>query len=413
MVNLLPAVIIGGPPHAGKSVLFYSLTKALRECGIPHHAIRACPDGEGNWSQESDQETVRLIRVKGDWSDEFTERICLDIERRLLPMLIDVGGKPQGKQLRIFRHCTHSILLLHSHDEQNQLFWRELVEENGLLPLAQLYSELKGTSAITSISPVIEGTLVGLERNTLAQGPLFDVLVERVASLFSSYSREELEKTLLDQAPTELVIQLPLLLETLSPGSKRWEPGMLPALLASLPADTPLSVYGQGPHYVYGALAAYVGQQAFYQFDPRLGEPGMGWIQPPRLQIVSISVSISDEKPLHVRQSAESAVAPILPEVSVQLRENEQASVLTVEIIKKHLDYLQAETLPFPPAPVDKGLILDGSMPSWLLTALVRLYSLSGIPWIACNYPPLKSAVVVMSRVASHSIATLVPIFWT
>jgi CRISPR-associated protein Csx3 len=391
MVNLLPAVVIGGPPHAGKSVLFYSLTKALRERGIAHHAIRACPDGEGNWSQESDQETVRLIRVKGDWSDEFTERICLDIERRLLPMLIDVGGKPQGKQLRIFRHCTHSILLLHSHDEQNQLFWRGLVEENGLLPLAQLYSDLKGTSAITSESPVIKGTLVGLERHTLAQGPLFDVLVERVASLFSSYSHEELEKTLLDEAPTELVIQLPLLLETLSPGSKRWEPGMLPALLASLPADTPLSVYGQGPHYIYGALAAFVGQQAFYQFDPRLGEPGMGWVQPPRLQIST-------------RTS---------PEVSVKSQTYEQASVLTVEISKKHLDYLQAEMLPFPPVPIEKGLILDGSMPSWLLTALVRLYSLSGIPWIACNYPPLKSAVVVMSRVPSHSIGDLIPTFWT
>jgi len=391
MVNLLPAVIIGGPPHSGKSVLFYSLTKALRERAIPHHAIRACPDGEGNWSQESDQETVRLIRVKGDWSDEFTERICLDIERRLLPMLIDVGGKPQGKQLRIFRHCTHSILLLHPDDEQNQLFWRGLVEENGLLPLAQLYSELKGTSAITSVSPVIEGTLTGLERNTVAQGPLFDVLVERVASLFSSYSHEELEKTLLDQAPTELVIQLPLLLETLSPGSKRWEPGMLPDLLTSLPADTPLSVYGQGPHYVYGALAAYVGQQAFYQFDPRLGEPRMGWVQPPRLQI-----------------SARTS-----PEISTQPHTYERASVLTVEISKKHLDYLQAEMLPFPPVPVDKGLILDGSMPSWLLTALVRLYAMAGVPWIACYQPQLSGAVVVMSHLASHPIGTLIPTFWT
>jgi CRISPR-associated protein Csx3 len=58
MVNLLPAVLIGGPPHAGKSVLFYSLTQALRERNIRHHAIRACPDGEGNWSQESDQHLV-------------------------------------------------------------------------------------------------------------------------------------------------------------------------------------------------------------------------------------------------------------------------------------------------------------------------------------------------------------------
>ncbi len=95
----------------------------------------------------------------------------------------------------------------------------------------------------------------------------------------------------------------------------------------------------------------------------------------------------------------------------MQLHPYEQASVLTMEIIKKHLDYLQAEALPFPPVPVDKGLILDGSMPSWLVTALVRLYAMAGVPWIACNYPPLKSAVVVMSHEPSHSPGTLVPIF--
>src|SRR5436305_1318113 len=48
MVNLLPAILVGGPPHAGKSVLFYRLTQALRARGLDHHAIRACPDGEGN-----------------------------------------------------------------------------------------------------------------------------------------------------------------------------------------------------------------------------------------------------------------------------------------------------------------------------------------------------------------------------
>ncbi|GCF10230.1 hypothetical protein KDI_37940 [Dictyobacter arantiisoli] len=38
-MNPLPAILIGGPPHAGKSVLFYSLTHALRERNIPHHVI--------------------------------------------------------------------------------------------------------------------------------------------------------------------------------------------------------------------------------------------------------------------------------------------------------------------------------------------------------------------------------------
>ncbi|MBV9228005.1 MAG: hypothetical protein JOZ18_01740, partial [Chloroflexi bacterium] len=69
MMNLLPAVLVGGPPHAGKSVLFYRLTQALLECGISHHAIRACPDGEGNWFHEGDPDLVSTIRVKltGEW----------------------------------------------------------------------------------------------------------------------------------------------------------------------------------------------------------------------------------------------------------------------------------------------------------------------------------------------------------
>src|SRR5438094_269249 len=112
MVNTLPAVLIGGPPHAGKSVLFYSLTHALRQRGIRHHAIRACPDGEGNWTQESDAETVSQIRIKieGDWPDDYVKRICLDLEHRCLPLLVDVGGKPKESQMCILRQCTHSLL---------------------------------------------------------------------------------------------------------------------------------------------------------------------------------------------------------------------------------------------------------------------------------------------------------------
>src|SRR5947209_10561543 len=100
-VPTLPAVLIGGPPHSGKSVLFYSLTLALRERNITHHAIRACPDGEGNWSQEIDQAMVHELRIKGKWTDTFAERICRDIKQRLVPMLIDMGGLPQASQLNI------------------------------------------------------------------------------------------------------------------------------------------------------------------------------------------------------------------------------------------------------------------------------------------------------------------------
>src|SRR5437667_11387417 len=113
MVQPLPAILIGGPPHAGKSVLFYSITHVLRRRGIPHHAFRACPDGEGNWTQESDAETVSQIRKSlKEWPDSFVQRICLDLGHRCLPILVDMGGHPKESQLSMLCQCTHSVLLL-------------------------------------------------------------------------------------------------------------------------------------------------------------------------------------------------------------------------------------------------------------------------------------------------------------
>jgi CRISPR-associated protein Csx3 len=377
MFNPLPAILVGGPPHAGKSVLTYCLTQALRERNIDRYVIRACPDGEGDWSQEIDQDAVRLIRVKGTWTPNFVERLCRDLERRHFPLLVDIGGRPEAWQNCTLSNCTHSLLLLHPHDEHSIQFWRQLVEENGLLPLAQLYSVLDGASTITSNEAVLQGTLTRLNRNTVAHGPLFDLLVERVASLFSSYSSEELKKGHLASAPAE-VVDLDTFLQMWAPQTRRWTPKMIPALLAELPADTSLAVYGRGPNWVYGALVMQTGTQPFYQFDSRLG-----WVAPPLLQI-----NTTDE------QSS--------PELRVRLDEHQDATMLEIDIVAKYLDYTVAEYLAFPPVPVDRGLILSGVVPHWLLTALVRLYSGTGVAWIACHQPQLGGAVVVTSRTTNH-----------
>lgn len=381
MVSLLPAVLIGGPPHAGKSVLTYSLTQALRQHDIEHYVIRACPDGEGDWSQEINQDMVRLIRIKGTWSDAFLQRISSDLERRHLPLLVDAGGLPTEEQTRIFRHCTHSILLLHAHDQSSAQSWQHIVKINSLLPVALLYSELTGPSMLTSERPIIEGTLTGLGRSKLASGPVFDLLVERLVSLFV-YSHEELEKVKLDLAPTELAARVEQLLKSIVPQSRQWTPEMLPRLYDELPTGVPLSVYGRGPGWLYGALVVLAGSQPFYQFDPRLG-----WVAPPPLRLS----------------------ADISPEVTVKTREREDATVLSVHIGSKHLDYLQAEYLPFPPVSLEQGLILDGAMPHWLLTALARLYHGAGAAWIACHQPPLQGAIVIASRTGDHAIGDLIP----
>ena len=151
---------------------------------------------------------------------------------------------------------------------------------------------------------------------------------------------------------------------------------MILRLLAELPAETPLAVYGPGPNWLYGALRAHVGRQPFYEFDPRIG-----WVAPPPLQI---SMDLT-------------------PEVQVALRSYEQVTVLSMHIESEHLDYLQADYLPFPPVPTERGLILDGRIPHWLLTALVCLYKEAGVAWIACHQVQLEGAVVVTSRTSEHA----------
>lgn len=399
-MNTLPAIVFCGPPHAGKSVLLRRITQALHKMNVPHHAIRACPDGEGNWSQDADETTVQQIRIKGDWTDEFTERVCQDIKKRQLPMLIDVGGKPQGLQLDIFQYCTHALLLLHRHDTQSITFWQTLVERNGLLSLAHLYSELDGVSTVTATVPTIEGTITGLQRHVMSANPVIDLLVEHIAALFRSYSLDELERTHLLRAPIEPV-HLQAYLQLIAPGAKEWEPMMLPRLLTTLPQHTSLSAYGRAPHWLYGALAAFVAPLPFYQFDPRLGnnttdESGKttesgGWITPPSL-IIGPAI-LDDIEPI------------ILPTMT----DSDPATILTVKLKKKHLDYLQAEGLAFPALPVSSGVILDGQMPSWLLTALVRLYQTQGHPWLACHYPQLRGAIVVATHTEAHNVGDVLP----
>jgi CRISPR-associated protein Csx3 len=210
---------------------------------------------------------------------------------------------------------------------------------------------------------------------------VFEAIVDRIAELFSSYSKDELEKLHLDAAPIEFLVHLDHQLHALAPDTDEWTYDLLEPLLAELPAQTPMAVYGRGPYWLYGALALHAGTQPFYQFDVLLG-----WISVPTLR-ASVSKQVS-QGPLHIEQP---------------YTDGDQ---YVIEIHPRHnyLDYTDTDQLAFPEPPPDRGVIVSGKLPLWLFTALARFYAQRNVPWIALTDAHNNRAIVIYSRVKTHMI---------
>lgn len=374
-----PAIAIGGPPHSGKSVLTYGLTQLLREQHIDHYVLRACPDGEGDWSNEATPETVQAIRQKGQFSESFVQNVCQALHGRHLPLLVDVGGRPTPQDEPIFRQCTHLIIISSSPEGLTE--WRAFAQRLGLPVIAELDSRLTGEERVEATYPLLRGQVVGLERGKRAIGVVMEHLAGVVRSLFA-FKPDELRQRHLEMTPLELAVDLDRVAKTLNlmQGGK-WLPNEIPAVLDYLPHQTPLAIYGRGTNWLYTALVLHTWPAEFYQFDPRLG-----WTKPARLQL------------LHGQET----LSPLL---GFHLLEETNHTRVKVQIPDAYLDYDAIQGGIIPSIHLDRGVILDGKLPYWLLTGLAVAYC--DAPWLAV-YQPQVGEVVVMSRVAHRSPGMLV-----
>jgi CRISPR-associated protein Csx3 len=378
-MELFPAVLIGGPPNSGKSVLTYNLTQALRERGIQHYVVRAAPDGEGDWVSEADPRVVRTIKVPRTWTVAWVEHVCESLARRPLPLIVDVGGRPTAWQECIFDYCTHAILL--TPDDSAHAAWLEMVDRHNLRWIADLRSELHGVDRVTESQPLLRGTIAGLEWGRRIGGPVFEPLVERIARLFA-YAPDELRRSHLLSAPVENAIDLDRLARTLGvpfTGDKAvWEPHHLRQLFDYLPEATPLGLYGRGPNWLYAAAALLAHPEPFHQFDARLG-----WVRPPALRL---------------------GAPPVDAPVQVHPQPRRDHTHLAFTLAKAYLDYTEAEGLLTNPVPPGQGVVLSGKLPLWLYTALALAYA-PRASWLAVYQPHWgDEAIVVYTRTAEPAL---------
>lgn len=169
-------VAVGGPPHSGKSVFLAELYRQLlarKSSGT--FLQRACPDGEGMWSAESDPALVKEIRRKGSFSQAFMLFTLKSIENLGAGMprvLIDLGGLRTAENAEILKRSTHLIVLSSKEEECDP--WCEFAQAEGCKPLAVLGSRLvRGDdgsldqdvrSSLDFSGEMVRGELLNLDR---------------------------------------------------------------------------------------------------------------------------------------------------------------------------------------------------------------------------------------------------------
>ena len=139
------AILIGGPPDSGKSVLCYALRRSLLEKDqkLKVFIQRANWDGEGNWALEmSDRQTAQQLKEANTrrihllensqklMNDYFTyhAKAIKNIQGVMDIVLVDMGGKIQPEKYPILQQCSHYIIISSSEEavELWHKFFRDL-----------------------------------------------------------------------------------------------------------------------------------------------------------------------------------------------------------------------------------------------------------------------------------------------
>ncbi len=175
-------VVIGGPPHSGKSIFVDALMENLDKNNT--FSFSAAPDGEGVWLKKNYADPkAKKWRQKGKFTDDWVEDRRQKINDWDGPlMLIDIGGVASEENSKMIEGATHSIII--SGDLSKSDEWRDFFESRDLPVVAKLHSSL---NSIKDIALDKENLVVGSVHNLTREEPADDrETIKSVASLLQN-----------------------------------------------------------------------------------------------------------------------------------------------------------------------------------------------------------------------------------
>ncbi len=361
-------IVFCGPPHSGKSVFIANLIDKLPSDA--YTIIRACPDGEGTWSNNINQNETSIVRKKGKFTKSFIDDACKAIDNQTNKIvLVDVGGVMSKENEQVFGHCDSFIIL--SSDKEKKQEWLEFGQRLGLECIASLDSSLKGADAIYSREPFFQGKIVGLKRGEiLDNSPIIKAIVSDIVKK-SKYAEKSQTKndnfvgTIIDD--TELGFELgygkEILTEDGTPIKKvKWQEKAIPEIYETMKkkinSNEPVRINGIRANFILSAICKAAKKQ----------------------NATDICVyDIRSKQYVPIKQLPKKRRLRQSEGLAYNIIENKENIFMDIDITKENYTLEDYKQCILPQLRENKSLYLSGRMPLWLLTSISNSYDTNKI----------------------------------
>lgn len=368
--NYQTKIVICGSPHSGKSVFITNLYKILPQKYT--FLIRACPDGEGVFSNNKNQNIIQLTKRKGEMSSEFVKEVKQQISKETAPIvLIDVGGLQSKENEEIFEDCDLAIILDKSQESIND--WKDFCKEQKVGILAEIKSELGEDikSSFHNSEDIIKGKIANLQRGeNKAKDAVIMELAKKISNIASEKGLVEKGKELLSEDNVFNMREVADYLGMIKNDNIEWKvqkaKDMFYYSSGFAFVRDELKIFEARANWVAGLVCEAAKKQNIQDislYDTRLNK----YVETKKLKV---------EEEIEEQTIGNIKKYEILPgKINLYTAQNEDEEIIQFEIDpKSSIKEEDMDKIVLPPIDKDKKINISGRLPLWLFTSISKTY---------------------------------------